>query len=68
MDWKWDESQAERFNPMDAGRHARIDIAVLQAIDSLRLFVTGQTGMRQMDSSEFANLLRVAADSADRVR
>lgn len=66
-DWKWDNSQQDRFNPMDAGTHARIDIAILQAIDSLRLFVSGKTGVFQMDNEEFAALLEVAAASARRV-
>lgn len=66
-DWNWDRELKDRFNPMDAGTHARIDIAVLQAIDSLRLFVTGKTGVYQMDNEEFAALLDIAAAAAKRV-
>ena len=66
-DWNWDRATQDRFNPMDAGTHARIDIAILQAIDSLRLFVTGKTGVYQMDNEEFAALLEVAASAARRV-
>ena len=65
-DWNWDRDQKDRFNPMDAGTHARIDIAILQAIDSLRLFVTGATGINHMDNDEFATLLEVAAASSRR--
>lgn len=65
-DWEWDDRHPERFNPMDAATHARIDIAVLQAVDALRMFVTGQTGMKLMDNDEFAALLKVAAASARR--
>lgn len=66
-DWEWDNRHPERFNPMDAATHARIDIAVLQAIDAMRMFVTGQIGMKHMDNEEFAALLEVAAASARRV-
>lgn len=66
MDWNWNKESPQRFNPMDAGTHARIDIAVLQAVDSIRLFVTGKTGARQMSNDEFSALLRVAASSAER--
>lgn len=66
-DWNWNKESPGRFNPMDSGTHARIDIAVLQAVDSIRLFVTGKTGTRQMSNEEFAALLRVAASSAERV-
>jgi hypothetical protein len=65
-DWNWDYKQSDRFNPMDAGTHARIDIAILQAIDSLRLFVTGKTGINHMSNEDFAELLDVAASSARR--
>lgn len=44
MDWNWNKESPQRFNPMDSGTHARIDISVLCAIDSIRLFVTGKTG------------------------
>lgn len=66
QDWNWNPEQKDRFNPMDAGTHARIDISILQAIDSLRLFVTGQTGSCHMDNDEFAALLDIAASSARR--
>jgi hypothetical protein len=66
LDWNWNREQTDRFNPMDAGTHARIDIAILQSIDSLRLFVTGKTGLNHMDNDEFAALLEVAAASARR--
>lgn len=55
------------YNPMDAGTHARIDIAVLEVIDSLRSFMTGEIGARKMSNDEFATLLEVAANSARRI-
>lgn len=66
MDWDWDCTSPNRYNPMDSGTHARIDISVLQIIDSLRMFVTGKTGTRQMSSQEFAAILFVAQQSAER--
>lgn len=66
-DWKWDASSAGRFNPMDDSEHPRVDIAILQAIDSIRKYVTGKTGVYQMDNDEFAALLEVAAASARRI-
>jgi len=67
MRFDWDPSKPDRFNPMDSCRHARIDIAVLEAIDSMRAFLTGETGMRRMSDDDFANLLRVAAKASQRV-
>jgi GGDEF domain-containing protein len=65
--FNWDSSDAGRFNPMDSCRHARIDIAVMEAVDALRAFVVGETGVRRMSNEDFANLLRASAESADRV-
>ena len=67
MKFDWDPSNPDRFNPMDACRHARIDISVMEAVDALRAFVCGETGSRQMSNEDFANLLRASAESADRV-
>ena len=66
--WTWDHTKPNRFNPMDDATHENIDIAILQAVDSLRLFVTGKKGMLVMDNEEFAALLEVAAASARRLR
>ena len=67
MDFEWDSENVNRFNPMDSCKHDRVDIAVLEAIDALRLFVAGQTGVCRMSNEDFADLLRVSAASADRV-
>ncbi len=61
------KNPSDYYNPMDAGTHARIDIAVLEIIDSLRSFITGEIGARRMSNDEFAMLLEVAANSARRV-
>jgi hypothetical protein len=51
---------------MDDATDECIDIAMLQAIMSIRSFVTGRTGSGRMQGDEFARILRVAADSIER--
>lgn len=65
-DWDWDKEDPFRFNPLDDTKSKSVDIAILEAIESMRLFFTGKTGVQQMDNDEFALILDVAAASARR--
>lgn len=66
MRWEWSSDNTERFNPLDSGTSDRSEISVLQSIDAIRAFVTGETGAHRMSNQEFADLLRVAASAAER--
>ena len=62
--WEWDEKYVDRFNPMDDATSYIPHIAILQAINSMREFVTGKTGGKIMDNNEFAEILEVALSIA----
>lgn len=62
----WNPSDPQRFNPMDSGTDHSIDIATIQIVDSIRMFLTGKTGARRMTEEEFIAILNVAIQSAAR--
>lgn len=64
---KWNNESPNQFNPMHACKHPRPSIAILEALDALRAWVTQSQGMYGVSNQDFAALLRVAANSAEAI-
>ncbi|WP_417459142.1 hypothetical protein [Kordiimonas sp.] len=66
MKHTWNPNDPQRFNPLDDAKSDVIDIAILETIESLRKFVTGETSVKKMTNEDFAAVLVVAVGMVER--